>query len=105
MRDSENHLKDWPNRLGRSDLRPSKSTILSRLSSQERPVVTRVAFLLALVLFGSASGQGPAFLLYGGGTSHKTFFGCLNCNKFDSGSVCNKFGEFGSRFSPSSIWN
>jgi hypothetical protein len=28
-----------------------------------------------------------------------------NCNKYDSGSVCNKYGEAGSKYSSDSIWN
>jgi hypothetical protein len=27
----------------------------------------------------------------------KAFLGCLNCSQFDSGSVCNQFGESGSQ--------
>jgi hypothetical protein len=29
----------------------------------------------------------------------------LTCGRFDSGSACNRFGEFGSRFNSNSIWN
>jgi hypothetical protein len=49
-------------------------------------------------------GQDKALLLFGG-QDHKTFLGCLNCNRFQSSSVCNKFGEFGSKFPSDSIWN
>ena len=45
-----------------------------------------------------------ALLLFGG-DNHKTFLGCLNCGKFDSGSICNKFGTYGSKFSSESPWN
>jgi hypothetical protein len=48
--------------------------------------------------------QTPALLLFGG-RNHRTFLGCLNCGRFDSGSVCNSFGNHGSRFSADSIWN
>jgi len=33
------------------------------------------------------------------------FLGFVNDNPFDSDSVCNRFGNYGSKFSPTSIWN
>lgn len=63
-------------------------------------------FLLLLItlLPAPAFAQKPALLLFGG-DDHKTFLGCLNCGKFDSNSVCNKYGASGSKFSDKSIWN
>jgi hypothetical protein len=49
-------------------------------------------------------GQTPALLLFGD-ADHKTFLGCLNCSRFDSGSVCNKYGTNGSKYNSESIWN
>lgn len=49
-------------------------------------------------------GQTPALLLFGN-QDHKTFLGCLNCSKFDNGSVCNKYGDQGSKYSADGIWN
>lgn len=49
-------------------------------------------------------GQTPALLLFGG-SDHETFLGCLNCSKYDSGSVCNKYRNNGSRYNTDSIWN
>lgn len=46
----------------------------------------------------------PALLLFGG-ANHKVFLGCLNCGRFDAGSVCNRFGDYGNRFNSDSIWN
>ncbi|WP_257214664.1 hypothetical protein [Variovorax sp. 54] len=51
-----------------------------------------------------ASAQTTALLLFGG-TGHKTFLGCLNCGSYDGGSVCNAYGQFGSRYQSDSIWN
>lgn len=51
-----------------------------------------------------ASAQTTALLLFGG-TGHKTFLGCLNCGSYDSASVCNAYGQFGSRYQSDSIWN
>ena len=45
-----------------------------------------------------------ALLLFGG-ESHRTFLGCLNCSEFDTNSVHNKFGDYGSKFSDKSIFN
>lgn len=68
-----------------------------------------IAFLLLSFLLDQAhstvaKAQNIALLLYGG-AGHKDFLGCLNCNQFDSTSVCNEFGPYGSEFSTSSIWN
>jgi hypothetical protein len=49
-------------------------------------------------------GQTPQLLLFGS-SDHKTFLGCLNCSQFDSGSLCNQFGQYGSQFNTGSIWN
>lgn len=40
-----------------------------------------------------------------GGTDHKVFLGCLNSNKYDSDSIWNKHGTYGSKYSADSIWN
>jgi hypothetical protein len=53
--------------------------------------------------FASAA-NAPALLLFGD-TDHRTFLGCLNCNQFDSNSVCDQFGHYGSEFSSESIWD
>jgi hypothetical protein len=31
--------------------------------------------------------------------------GCLDCSKYDSDSICNKYGTYGSKYSSESIWN
>lgn len=51
-----------------------------------------------------AHAQSKALLLFGG-VDHKKFLGCLNCSKMSSSSVCNKFGDYGSKFNSESIWN
>lgn len=44
-------------------------------------------------------------ILLFGGSDHKTFLGCV-CDKTDSDSVLNKYGEYGNRYSLGpSIWN
>jgi hypothetical protein len=46
----------------------------------------------------------PDLLLFGG-KGHKVFLGCLNCPATDSGSVCNEWGDNGSKYQDESIWN
>ena len=65
----------------------------------------RLASAAVLVAFsGAANAQAVALLLFGG-QGHKTFLGCLNCGQYENGSVCNRYGVHGSRYSPNSIWN
>lgn len=40
-----------------------------------------------------------------GGTDHKTYLGCLNCNEYATDSVFNFYGTHGSPYSGESIWN
>jgi len=40
-----------------------------------------------------------------GGSDHKTYLGCLNCNKYAIDSILNTYGEYGSQYSSSSIFN
>ena len=72
-------------------------------------VKQRVATLLAVILMGmvastSANAQNVALLLFDGETG-RDFAGCLNCNKYDASSICNRYGDYGSRYSDKSIWN
>jgi hypothetical protein len=59
---------------------------------------------VAIAFTSEMRAQTPALLLFGG-SDHRTFLGCLNCGKYDSGSVCNKYGSAGSKYSSDSIWN
>lgn len=65
-------------------------------------------FLISFLLiynFGLAQAQNSVALLLFGGEGHKTFLGCLNCSQYDSGSICNKYGNQGSKYNSDSIWN
>lgn len=44
-------------------------------------------------------------LLIYGGDNHDVYLGCLNCNKYESSSVWNIYGDFGSKYMTKSIWN
>ena len=64
--------------------------------------------LLVLVLSFvacAAQAQNDVALLLFGGEGHKTFLGCLNCGQYAQGSICNKYGDQGSKYNTDSIWN
>lgn len=61
-------------------------------------------FLIIAALFMSAACPAAELLLFGG-KAHDVFIGCLSCSKYDSGSVCNKYGDHGSKYNDKSIWN
>lgn len=64
-----------------------------------------VGWLLTLIVAANpAYAQTPALLLFGD-SAHRDFLGCLNCNQYDSGSVCNRYGTYGSKYQSNSIWN
>jgi hypothetical protein len=46
----------------------------------------------------------PELLLFGGG-NHDKFLGCLNCAKYETSSLHNKYSDFGNRYSSDSIFN
>ena len=48
--------------------------------------------------------QSDELLLFAG-QNHDVFLGCLNCSKYDSSSIWNKYGSYGSKYSSDSIWN
>lgn len=45
-----------------------------------------------------------ALLLFDGETGRE-FAGCLNCSRSERASICNRFGDFGSRYGDTSIWS
>lgn len=56
----------------------------------------------------TAAMTGPAStgkLLVFGGPNNKTFLGCLSCGQYDTDSLLNQYGSFGSAYSSSSIAN
>ncbi len=61
-----------------------------------------ILLTLSLLFYRTASAQ--TLHLYGG-KSHDVYLGCLNCDKYDSNSVWNPFGNYGSKYNSYSIWN
>ena len=47
----------------------------------------------------------PVDLYIYGGARCEVYLGKLNASKFDSESIWNKFGEYGSKYKSNSIWN
>lgn len=62
----------------------------------------RLLFLTITIVFSSnVSAQFGKLMLY----SEDKYLGCLDCGDFNSESICNSFGTYGSSFSSDSIWN
>ena len=61
--------------------------------------------LLILFLYLGFTNNANADLLLFGGNSHDDFLGCFDCSKYDSDSICNKYGTYGSKYNSDSIWN
>lgn len=40
-----------------------------------------------------------------GGDNHDVYLGCLNCSEYDSNSIWNEYGTYGSSYNSKSIWN
>ncbi|SHG85922.1 hypothetical protein SAMN05443549_107152 [Flavobacterium fluvii] len=69
-------------------------------SQKEYEALDRQAIYKACI----ASRVGSKLYLFGG-KNGEVLLGCLNCDKFDSDSVWNNYGKYGSKFNNESIWN
>ena len=58
-------------------------------------------WLALLFLLISHTAQADLLLF----SDEEKFHGCLDCNKYAEDSVCNKYGDYGSKYSDVSIWN
>jgi hypothetical protein len=63
-----------------------------------------LALFFSLLISTAVFGQQQALLLYGG-KDHDKFLGCLNCGRYDSSSIWNAYGTYGSPYNSDSIWN
>jgi hypothetical protein len=59
-------------------------------------------FLICFLYFNKIEAQ--SLHLYGG-ENQDVYLGCLNCNKYDSKSIWNEYGTYGSKYNSNSIWN
>lgn len=62
--------------------------------------------ILGSILFSLLTNFGfsQSLHLYGG-SNNEVYLGCLNCNSYDSDSIWNEYGTYGSSYSSNSIWN
>jgi hypothetical protein len=69
--------------------------------------LARRALATCLLCFASVPSyaQNNAALLLFGGPGHQTFLGCINCSQYEASSICNAYGDHGSKFNSDSIWN
>lgn len=61
--------------------------------------------VVTLMMLTPLPGRAQEALLLYGGDGHQAFLGCLNCSKYDSNSVQNQYGTYGSAYSTTSIFN
>lgn len=64
----------------------------------------RALLVLLICLTGFAFAQNEKIMIFGG-ENNDVYLGCLNCSKFESDSLFNEFGRFGSKFRAESIFN
>tara|TARA_B100000780_G_scaffold167276_1_gene117122 strand:+ start:238 stop:645 length:408 start_codon:yes stop_codon:yes gene_type:complete len=57
-------------------------------------------FLVGLIFFCQTAFA--ELLLF---SDDQTFHGCMDCGSYDSSSVCNKYGNYGNKYSSDSIWS
>ena len=55
--------------------------------------------------YGAAAPVTASKLMIFGGADHQTYLGCLNCGQYDSDSISNAYGSFGSSYSSTSVHN
>jgi len=58
-----------------------------------------LSLLLTVVISNAQTLQ-----LYGG-ENHDVYLGCLNCDSYNSNSIWNEYGKYGSSYNSKSIWN
>jgi hypothetical protein len=66
--------------------------------------MNRFIFLTLLFPFFTLSIYSQTLHLYGG-KNHDVYLGCLNCDKYNSNSIWNSYGTYGSKYNSISIWN
>lgn len=64
----------------------------------------RKIILVALIFITATTTFGQALHIYGG-KNHDVYLGCLNCDKYNSNSIWNAYGTYGSKYNSYSPWN
>lgn len=60
------------------------------------------SLIVFFALIFSATSVRADILLF---TESNDFRGCFDCSRYDSDSICNRYGDYGSRYSSNSIWS
>lgn len=69
-------------------------------------VIAITSVIVGVMVIPSATMAGdPSKIMVFGGDNHKVYLGCLSCDKYDSDSVWNAYGDHGSPYSSNSMWN
>jgi hypothetical protein len=64
----------------------------------------RYLFLFAFVAISIFCNAQTALNIYGG-SSHKVYLGCVNCDDYNTNSIWNENGTYGNSYNANSIWN
>ncbi len=64
----------------------------------------KILSLSILLICVSSQVNSQAIHIYGG-SSHRDYLGCLNCDTYDPTSIWNEHGTYGSSYNEESIWN
>ena len=62
-----------------------------------------LSLVLAIVFASNVFSQ--KILHIYGGKDHDVYLGCINCDKYNSASIWNAYGTYGSKYNSQSIWN
>jgi hypothetical protein len=63
----------------------------------------KIILFIVVVLF-TISAKAQTLLIFGG-DNHDVYLGCINCDKYESSSIWNKYGDHGSKYNSECIWN
>lgn len=61
--------------------------------------------LLSFLLLASIPTFSQKTLHIYGGADHDVYLGCINCDSYNSNSIWNAYGTYGSKYNAKSIWN
>ena len=65
-------------------------------------IISKLLLILFFVSFSNS--QTTEYLIFSDDGENE-FLGCIGCGIYDSKSICNEFGTYGSEFNSKSIWN
>ncbi len=64
----------------------------------------RAVFTILIILCGLTAFGQKSLHIYGG-RDHDVYLGCLNCDSYNTNSIWNAYGTYGSSYNSKSIWN